>query len=207
MWIQPDKHTVTHAHELPSMIPLSQTVRKFEHDRKCPAWWSFHQGEGKHLVGVTSLSADTNSTTGKYRLDSSWDGAMLPSNNNHFIIADYYLTSTWPVPPPPVPTCPTLLVTTCPGMRRDILGYSSTGWGWPGLVVTITVQAMTFLSAVGAKAKHPSAICPSRMEHNSGIETSASNDNHTDRQQCQGKSHTMTTVYHTEERGGWGRSS
>lgn len=78
-------------------------------------------------------------------------------------------------------TCLTLLVTTCLGMRRDIWDYSSPGWGWPGLVLMFTVQAMTFLSAVRAKAKQPSAICPSRMEHNSGTETSASNDNHTDR--------------------------
>lgn len=93
-------------------------------------------------------------------------------------------------------TCPTLLVT------RGIWDYSSTGRGWPGLVVMFTVQAMTFLSAVRAKAKHPTAICPSRMEHNSGIETSASNDNQADRWQYQGKSHTVTTVNYTEERGG-----
>ena len=78
-------------------------------------------------------------------------------------------------------TCPTLSLTTCPGMRRHIWDYSSRRWGWPGHVVMFTVQAVTFLSAaVRAKAKHPSAICPSRVEHNSGIETAASNDNHTD---------------------------
>lgn len=66
-------------------------------------------------------------------------------------------------------------------MRRDILDYGRPGWGWPGLVIKLMVQAMTFLSAVGAKAKHPSAICPFRMEHNIEGETSASDDNHTDR--------------------------
>lgn len=86
------------------MIQLSQTVRKFEHDRKCQPWWSFHQWEGKHLVGATSLSADTNSRTGKSSLESSCgqDGAMLPTNNNH-VIADYYKSPTWPGPPLPVP--------------------------------------------------------------------------------------------------------
>lgn len=95
-----------------SIITLRRTVRKFEHDRKCQPWWSFHQREeGKHLVKVTSLSADTNSRSGKSRLDSSCcgDGALLPSNNNH-VTAEHEVTLTWPGPLPPVQpeqmTCP-----------------------------------------------------------------------------------------------------
>lgn len=81
------------------MSSLIQTARKLEHDRKCQPFWSFHQREGKHLVGVTSLPMDTNSQNGKSRLDSSsaQDGAMLSSNNNH-AITDYYLTPMWPWP-------------------------------------------------------------------------------------------------------------
>lgn len=99
---QLNKHTVACTWVM-SMIPLSQTVGKFEHDRKCQPWWSFHQGEGKHLVKVTLLSADTNSRTGKSRLDSGCGRDELPTNNNH-VIADYYLTPTWLGPPPTVPT-------------------------------------------------------------------------------------------------------
>lgn len=99
------------------------------------------------------------------------------------------LTFIWPLhclgrqrlSPPEQMTCPTPLVTTCPGMKQDNWDYSHPGWGWPGLVVKFALQALTFLSSVGAKAKHPLAIGLSRMEHNSGTETSASNDNHLDR--------------------------
>lgn len=112
-------------------------------------------------------------------------------------------------PPADQMTCPTLLATTYQGIRRDTWDYSSPAWGWPGLVVhsMLTIPATAFLSAVRAKAKHPFAICPSQMEHNGGLETSASNDNYTVRPSSQGKSHTMTTVCHIEECGGWPCSS
>lgn len=189
------------------MIPLSETVRKFEHDRKCQPWWSFHQERGN--------------TWWKWRHCQRTQTAELESPDWAPVAAGMVqcypqititslITIIWPLhdlghhhlSPPEQMTCPTLLLTACPGMRWHIWDYSSPGWGWPVLVVMFTVQAMTFLPAVRAKAKHPSAIGLSRMEHKSGIETSASNDNHTDSQQCQGKSNTMTTVYHVEERGG-----
>ncbi len=120
---------------------------------------------------------------GKSRLDSSCgqDGAMLHTNNNHH----HCLTPTWPGPPTPVSIrtddMSHAVSYNLPRNEQHIWDYSRTRWGWPGLVVMFTVQAMTLLSAVRAKAKHLSAICPSRMEHSSGTETSASSDNHTDR--------------------------
>lgn len=109
----------------------------------------------------------------------------------------YHLTSTWPGPLTPAPTRSD---DTSHAVGCNLSGKETTHLGlqrqsWMRLTWFCSyVQTMTFLSTVRAKAKHPSAICPSRVEHNSGIETSASSDNHTDRRQCQGKSHTRTTV-------------
>lgn len=132
------------------MSSLSQTVRKFEHDRKFQPWWCFHQREGKHLVGVTLLPMDTNSWNGKSRLDSSsgQNAATLSSNNNHWLLSDPQMTWTTMCPPKDQMTCPTPLATTCQGIRGEIWDYSSPGHGWPDLVVhsMLTIQVMTFLS-------------------------------------------------------------
>lgn len=141
---------------------------------------------------MTSLSADTNSRTGKSRLDSSCAPFARMVEHYPLITIVSALTIIWPLRDLGHHT-------NCPQRNtwhvihhdrrklqlvRDWDGTvgttDSTRWGWPGLVVMFTVRAMTFLSAATAKAKHPSlAVCPSRMEHNSGMETSASNENHT----------------------------
>lgn len=139
-------------------------------------------GDGKHLEWVTSPSADTNSQSGKSRLDSGCgqDGGKLPSNNNH-VTAEYYLISAWPgPPPPPVPNRADDMSNTDLIKRQDMCDHGGPGWGWPGVVVMFVVLAMTFLHSVISKAKHHAAICPSWLEHNSEIETSASNDKHSD---------------------------
>lgn len=167
-----------------SIITLSRTVGKFEHDRKCQPWWSFHQRERGETPGESDATVSGHKQQ-NWKVQTGLQlrlGWCSVTNNNH-VTADYYLTLTWHGPPAPVPsqqmTCPTLLVV----WEQDSTFGIKTFLDEIDPVLqlcSLTVQAVTFLSAVRAKAKHPSAICPSRMEHNSGIETSASNDNHTD---------------------------
>lgn len=175
-----DKHTVAW---VLSIIPLSKTVRKFEHDRKRQPWWSFHQERGntwwkwRHCQRTQTAELESPD----WIPVAAGIGAVLQPRHR-WLLSDPYMTwATTNCPPPEQLTRPPLLVTACTGMRRHICDYGGPGWGWPALVVMFEVQAMTFLPAVRARAKHPSAICLSRMEHNSGIATSASNDNQTDR--------------------------
>lgn len=130
-----------------SAIQLSHTVRKFEHDRKCQPWWSFHQSKGKHLEGMTSLWADTNTRTGKSRLDSScgtWTVEPYP-----LITTVAWLTIIWPPCDLHRHTCPQAEQMTCPTCKlqqewdRTFGITGSPGWAWPEVVVMFTAQAMT----------------------------------------------------------------
>lgn len=62
---------------------LSPTVRMLEHDRKCQPSRSFHQKEGKHLAGGTSLPVDTQQLKWKVQTE-------LPFGSVH----QYHLITT-----------------------------------------------------------------------------------------------------------------
>lgn len=87
---------------------------------------SFHQGEGKHLVRVTSPRADINSRTGKYRVNSILAGTvqrypLITIMSFSDPVVTWATTAVPTVPKAEQMTRPIMFITTCPRMRRGHL--------------------------------------------------------------------------------------